>query len=348
MAQTEGWSWEFLRAPSSNNVLPIETTFEDFDGATYVGRYRFEGATSYNRGFRFDRTSDTWTSIHDSGFEGEVVYGIRGNLLAGESQVVEGSGNQAYYSVYNGFFSTNGGATLSPLVLNGAANGSTAIPTGVSGSKIVGTYFTNAVTALQVAERGWHDRPNTGGMGFVHDTANSQTQYFSISNAQTTEAWGMLGNSVVFGQASFNNPTGLYSAGFLYDLTTQNETILQAPFQGYADTSFYGSDDEGRIVGVVDGNTAGHGVRGVLYYVATQHWELLDAPGATDTWALSIHGDQIVGSAFFADPTGSGQYRVEGFIATAIPEPSSTVLLFVGLVSLLFAARAKARAIRPL
>jgi hypothetical protein len=332
LAQAEIWSWEYFRAPSINNISPIETTFEDFDGATFVGRYRFAGDANYNQGFRLDRSSNpsTWTTIHDTDVDGVIVYGIHGNIVAGEYQVVESLGNGINQSVYNGFFSTDSGATLNPLVLSGAASGSSAIPTGVVGSKIIGTYYSNPVTALQVAERGWYNRTNTGGLGFVHDTANAQTQYFSIANAESTEAWGMLGNSVVFGQANFNDPTGLYAAGFLYDLTTQSETILRSPFEDYANTSFYGSDDESRIVGVIGGSAESNGVRGILYYVATQNWELLDAPGATDTWAMSIHGDQIVGSAFFADPNGSGQYRVEGFIATAIPEPTSTLLLFLG------------------
>jgi uncharacterized membrane protein len=98
-------------------------------------------------------------------------------------------------------------------------------------------------------------------------------------------------------------------------------TTIDVP--GGTATIAAGINDNGYIVGTFQGATGSRG-----YVDMGGNFTAIDVPGASGTSAAGINnGGQIVGS--FGDPTGGNS-----FLATPVPEPSSSLTLATGFVAL--------------
>jgi hypothetical protein len=298
--------------------------------------------------------------VHKSDAFSTLIFGINGNSLVGEYEnldvaveVVDGVTNTYAQSTYRGFLSTDGGSTLNTFNISGAA---ATIPYSVKGNLISGTYYTNTIN-----EPNWFyftQRTSEGARGFVHNLSNGVTQTFAISNAVATQATSLIHgttNNLVVGTAYFDQGGSLSSRAFIYDLDSQTETLLDFPDAEF--TTFFAGDN-GRLVGAYahDGNSLlnprlGLGpeyemgqIKGLLYEMETGIWTSLSAPDPldssrntwADTWANSIEGDTIVGTAAYynlegasnPDPNDPNSWSIQAFVYT-VPEPGGGALVAV-------------------
>jgi len=163
---------------------------------------------------------------------------------------------------------------------------------------------------------------STGNHGFV-DTAGTFTT-INVPGALGTNAFGINAAGQIVGQ--FNVSPGTH--GFLDTAGTFTTIDVPGAFPG--STSAQGINDAGQIVGGFSDSTGGNG-HGFLDTAGT--FTTIDAPGAGFTISEGINpAGQIVG--YFSNSTG-----FHGFLATpvptaAVPEPTSLMLLCVGLVVL--------------
>ena len=354
--QGQAQSWQFYQAPVSGTNSSLETSFEDMDGPVFVGR-RIDNFGGPNRGVIYNPSTGVWSTVHKSDAYGTIVFGKNGSTLVGEYEdldVVDGVTNTQ--STYRGFLSTDGGTTLNTFNISGAVS---SIPYSVQGNLISGTYYTNTVN-----EPNWfyfNQRNSGGARGFVHNLSNGVTQTFAISNAVATQATSLVNgttNNLVVGTAYFDQGGSLSSRAFIYDLDNQTETLLDFPDAEF--TTFFAGDN-GRFVGAYrdDDNLLqdpqgalgpGYKMRGLLYEMGSNTWTSLDAPDPenpslgtwADTWANSIQGDTIVGTAQFfnlagasnPDPNDPNNWSIQAFVYT-VPEPGSAGLVALGLGTLL-------------
>ena len=368
--QGQAQSWQFYQAPVSGTNSVLETSFEDMEGSVFVGR-RVDVVGSdgekETRGVVYNASTGVWNSVHKSDAFSTLIFGINGNSLVGEYgdldvtvEVVDGFTNTYTQSTYRGFLSTDGGSTLNTFNISGAVS---SIPYSVQGNLISGTYYTNTVN-----EPNWfyfNQRNSGGARGFVHNLSNGVTQTFAISNAVATQATSLVNgttNNLVVGTAYFDQGGSLSSRAFIYDLDNQTETLLDFPDAEF--TTFFAGDN-GRFVGAYrdDDNLLqdpqgalgpGYKMKGLLYEMGSNTWTSLDAPDPenpslgtwADTWANSIQGDTIVGTAQFfnlagasnPDPNDPNSWSIQAFVYT-VPEPGSTGLLALGLGTLLMRRR---------
>lgn len=343
---TEGQSqpWQFFEA---DFVAVRETTFEDVSPPGDILAGRFVDETGFNQGFLFNRVTTNWTSLSYPDAAGTIVYGISGNNLAGEYQVVNVVGGVTSSS-YHGFYSTNGGTTLLPFSLPSQQTGS-AIPGGVVGSKILGAYFSNGVSTQGAGT--FYDRPR-GAQGFVFDLVTQQDEVFSIGTSDiinspdyppgavvSVEAFSLLGSAQVVGQAITTDLSGDFSYGFIRDRISGSTSLLNYSEQinesttAHFGTAFYGASGN-RIVGTGYGfGDQGDQLKGLLYDTQSGAWTVLAADGAVNTWAFSIEGNEVFGAAYFDDPEINGDEKLRAFVYT-VPEPNSLGLLGFGFASL--------------
>jgi hypothetical protein len=187
------------------------------------------------------------------------------------------------------------GTNWTPLDYPSASE--TPLAAGIYGNNVVGTY---------------RDSSNIL-HGFLYDDIAKSYTPLNFPGANVTEAGGIYGGDIV--GSYFDASNALH--GFLYDGTTWTTLDYPTAIGTTSASGIYGSD----IVG-------GYGsapVHGFLY--DGSNWTTLDYPSATNTNAGGIYGNNIVG--LYLDAAG----KVHGFLATAtaIPEPSTLLLLGAGL-----------------
>jgi hypothetical protein len=244
-------------------------------------------------------------------------------ILSGDGMDIDGDNIVATNKVYNII-------TQTVTTLN-MPNVSSVFITGIDGDNLVGNYGTT---------------PNSN--GFLYDGINWTT--ITKSESYGFKINGICGNNIV---GSFSTDRGEPSHGFLYDGT--NWITLDMP--GATSTTLYGIestnivghsnlgnfmynfendswtiiDVPGILMGISGNNLVGYTFSGHGFLYDGINLTYIDVPGASETRAYGIDGDNIVGF-YYAD----GQYH--GFLYT-IPEPT-TFLLF-SLTGLLVAKRTR-------
>jgi len=349
-AKNQAQTWQFYQGPTAGTNSAHQTSFEDVDGAVFVGR-QIDVVDGANRGVIYNSSTDSWSTVHKADAYGTIIYGKSGSTLVGEYE-------DSNSITFHGFISTDGGTTFTTFNISGATPSSSSILYDTRGTKLTGTYYSNAVTSPN-----WFyfdQRTHEGGRGFVHDQADGTTRTFAISNAITTQATSLVRgvtNTIVVGTAYFEIGGALSSKAFIYDLDNQTETLLDFPNAEY--TTFF-ARDSGKFVGAYRDDDIqsmdpqgllgpGYKIRGLLYEQASNTWTSLEAPHPvdpsldvwSDTWANSIQGDAIVGTAQYfnlagqpgVDPDDGANWSIQAFVYT-VPEPSSVGLLGFGLASL--------------
>jgi probable HAF family extracellular repeat protein len=148
-----------------------------------------------------------------------------------------------------------------------------------------------------------------------------------LANAAQVFAQGINNNGLVVG---FFNTDGAHDHGFLYDTTTSKYTLLADPVvANLFFTQFLGINDHGEAVGYYQTNDGSQ--HGFLYNIATGVYTFLDDPNiaASGVQITQITGINNAGEidGFYVDGA-SGLQR--GFVANAVPEPGSIVLMGIG------------------
>lgn len=245
-------------------------------------------------------TNGSFTTLNFAGSAEAMANGLNSS-----GQVVGGIGSTA-------FFLTNGGNTV------------TQIPSV--------TPSTTAEAAFGINDQGtivgqYSDSKTGTSPGFVY-SKGSFTTLNPVANDSQAFAQGINNNGLVTG---FYSTDGIHDHGFLFNSVTSAYTLLADPtVANLLFTQFLGINDHGEAVGYYQTNDGSQ--HGFLFNIATDTYTFLDDPNAA-TSGLSI--TQITGinnsgeiTGFYVD-ANSGIQR--GFVAGVVPEPSSVVLLGMGV-----------------
>jgi hypothetical protein len=261
--------------------------------------------------------ADTWTTVDYPEARSTQVTAISGDTIAGTYTDASGA--------THGFF--HRGNTWTSF---DAPGGATAVQvTGIDSSTLIGFYGTNL----------WWNYSH----GFIYDGYSMTT--FDFPGATFTQLCGIDGSNII-GSADRQY--------FLYNLSTQNKTILDIPGppHGIDGTNIVGFYDIAkdpfdfvehgfiyngtswntldmpsaagtRLWGISGNNIVGSGSGSFVYNMTADSWTSLNIPGSKAMYVQGIDGDKVVG--FYIDST----FRGHGFIYT-IPEPATLSLLAIG------------------
>jgi hypothetical protein len=282
------------------------TTF-DVPGAGSTHIYGISGSTivgSFDdgqgeHGFVYNGSSFTTLNV-PSAIQTEAL-AVSGSLVVGD--YTDSQGNFHGY-VYNG----SSYQTLDdPL----GAYGNSA--KGISGTTIVGAYVASP--------------PGGGNVhGYIYNNGIFSTFDDPSAIPGQSIATGISGNTIV---GNYSSVTGLH--GFVYNGVMF--TTLDDPLAGLV--GILGSGMHTTTAGVSGGTIVGDyldseaGSHGYVYDGST-YTTLDDSLGVNGTYVTGIDGTTIVG--YYVGGTGVG---INGFIATAVPEPTSLSLWTVGALILL-------------
>ena len=275
----------------------------DVPGASSTHAYGIDGDNIVGRysdgsgthGFMYDGTDYTPLDYPDA--NETYAYGIDGDNIVG--------GYNSSGTVRHGFHYD--GTTYTQLDVPGSIR---TFASDIDGSHIVGLFWSGD-------DYLWY--------GFDYDGTTYTP--LEVPGASATYARGIDGGNIV---GRYLDGSGTRS--FMYDGT--DYTLLDVP--GASSTSAYGIDG-GNIVGyysVVVGYNYNE-MFGEMHPVYEEHgfiydgttYTTLDVPGASATYARGIDGNNIVG--YYIDGSGNSH----GFLTT-IPEPSTALLLCLGLMAL--------------
>lgn len=291
------------------------TAATGIDGRLVVGNYGSGPGTG--GGFVYDRQTGRYTLIAD-------VLGSRPSFTGIHGRSVIGTVPGAVAGLHQSFVYDLDTGTATPF---GPAGATGVTVEGVDGGRIVGSYTT--ASPPPPPPPGLPPFPFFPPMtGFTYDRATGTYTDLPLFDGQPVQPYGVDGELVV---GTFG---GLFGDGaFVFDGAGYS---VIPPVNPDTDAFLTPSGVSGqRVVGSylqVDLNTFEIVDRGFLYDRQTGEISPYDVPGATGTRILDVDGSQFVGGY------ESGG-RTFGFVATAVPEPASVVLLGASGIGLAAARR---------
>ena len=251
--------------------------------------------------------TDSSGGIHGTLYDGSTWHTLdhpdatAGTYLSG----IAGNGNTIVGNYYiggtsHGFSYDRSTSTWQTLDVQGATS---SYIDQIDGNKMVGNYVTAAMAAND-----WK--------GILYDGSNWTT--IEYPTAASTSVYDIDDANIV-GTYRVGSYSGGTFHGFSYD--GSNWQALNYPTA--TDTWILGIDGDNIVGAYEDSSGTNHG----LFYDGST-WYTLDAPGATYTDVYHIDGANMVG--LYED--SSGAYH--GFMVTVVPEPTTALLLGLGLVGL--------------
>lgn len=281
--------------PNFNQLLGVNNS------GTIVG-YDGDGTVVPNMGYSL--AHGTYTNENFPGSAQTQVVGI--NSTGSPTTVgfwVDGNGNN--------FGFVNQGGTFTSI-----SNPNT--PTGTTVNQLLGVNNSNIAAGFYVDGNG-------NAQGYLYNINNQTFSAIADPNGVATTAAGINNSGVVTGfytDAAGNSHGFLDMAGVYKSFDDPNGT----------NTMFFGINNMGDVVGTY---TDANGVNeGLVYDYLTNTWQTVDDPNNSATAAFGVTGTfingindngQLVG--FYSDGT-----NVNGFEATATPEPASLALISIGLL----------------
>jgi uncharacterized membrane protein len=306
-----------LSLPAAGLADPISFEYQELDypGAQNTLAYAINDSGSI-AGYYFDSAGDqgftyingTWTSYDVASSYSTDLYGIN------NFGTLAGTYNSQDLTVDQGFIIPSGSSpqNLAPPCSTQSEDYGINNLGDVVGSSISGCATTGYIP------------------GYVF---NAQSQSFISINCSNASAYprGINDNGEIVGWCEDSN--GIYT-GFMTSLNclaTCMTTIGPSPdYSNFA----YDVNNAGLVVGVTEDPQGTY--QGFLLDNGT--YQLLDFPGAVDTYAAGINNeDQIVG---WYQTTPDGPYHA--FLATPVPEPSAWALM--ALILFLLSSKLWARA----
>jgi hypothetical protein len=291
----------------------INTQATGVDGNNVVGYYDDPNSQLTTFGLVYNLSTATYTAKFGDPLagvgQGTFPYAISGNNIVG--YFVDSAG-QPHGFLYNG----SGYTTINdPLAGNDWYLDGTFVE-GISGNNIVG----------------WYRDISGECHGFIYNGSTYTTIDAPLAGSnhtyliQGTLPYGISGNDIL---GAYVDASDVYH-GFVYDMLNQSFTTLDDPLSVGSFGTIATGMSGGNIAGIYysslgEGYTAAHGF---LYNGST--YTTLDDPWGVSgtTYVEGISGNTIVGWC------SNSNDNTDGFVATAIPEPSTLTLLAAGAIGL--------------